>query len=308
MAKLRIGLALMVVSPVFAGACVAGASAADLVEAGATGTLKIKVTVAGGGRVVAEGAGWEYYDWKVDNAGDLTFELTAMEPSFDASQFAGLGGAGQDWEEEWDAKLDACNGDEACEDRVNRERMKDPRARSGAAAAMEMMQKMQRGEIDMNPTQQMWTIPTGVVRGTASIRDQKDTYGIIDTGGGPPVDVHCTTTGQKTLDRKPSGYGDLAPILTIDSKASSYELHLPIDEYIDVENSCYPGEKGSLGLLLSTGADSNGWAEILVVKGKLNAGARTAFSGKQSWKGDRSGYNAEPTTVTATWNFVEDAR
>lgn len=308
MSLLRIASGSVVVSAIFL--CLSlPAAAAELAEAGATGTLKVKVTVTGSGRVGSEGAGWDYYDWRVDNSGDLTFNLTAMEPNVDASQFAAMSGGGDaDWEQAYDDKFDACNGDAACEMRVTQQRMQDPRGQSNMAAAMSMMQKMQTGEIDMTPSTQTWTIPVGVVRGAVSVRDRKDTYGIIDTGGGPPVDTHCTTSGAASLDRKPSGYGDLAPILTIDSKKSTYELHLVVDEYIDAENSCEPGRKGSYGLLRSPAKDAASWPESLVVTGKLDPGARAAFSGKKSWKGDRSGYGAEPITVTASWSFVEDAR
>lgn len=309
MSLLRIASGIVVVSAFSLSLSSPAAVAAELAEAGATGTLKVKVTVAGSGRIASEGAGWEYYDWSVDNSGDLTFSLTAMEPSVDASQFAALsGGDDSDWEAAYDDKFDACNGDAACELGVTQKRMQDPRGQSNMAAAMSMMQKMQSGEIDMNPSKQTWTIQAGVVRGAVSVRDQKDTYGIIDTGGGPPVDSHCTTSGAATLHRKPSGYGDLAPILNIDSKNATYELHLAVDEYIDVENSCGPGVRSSYGLLGSPAKNAASWPETLVVTGKLVPGAKAVFSGKKSWKGDRSGYGAEPVTVTATWSFAEDAR
>lgn len=288
----------------------ATAPAAELAAAGTKGTLYVTVVVEGSGRVTSEGGGWEYLDWEVRNTAELRVEMTAQEGSMDAAKFAGLEGLGgdggeedQDWEEAWDNKIDACDGDEGCEMRVEMQKMQDPRFQASMGAAKAAMATMDFD--DLGPTLQSWTHVNGTFTGTASIEWKTDTYGIVESTGGGPGESHCVVSGRTEVESKPTGYGDIAAPLTINSEDSSYELTL-LEERpeVTVTEDCGFGSERSWHLSFLGGLAGGGtWSEVLKVKGLLSGSSdQPALSGTKVWSGEWQ--PGKETLVTVTWRFA----
>ena len=302
-----------------AASLTATAAAAEFASVGTKGTLTITVKVEGAGKVNSEGPGWDYYKWNTRNEAKLRYILTATEPMVDASQFANLSTAANgdnnsaegdetdddsSCEDAWDEKIDACNGDESCEMRVNLEKMKDPRFKKLQAKAMGVMAAMQEGGLDFDPSVQIWNTPTGVVNGTVSIQGHRDTYGILSETGGGKTEEHCAISGQETLNTKPSGYGDTDAMLSVNFKKFTYELGLRADWSVDVANSCEPGTKRSSKLLGFPPADAASWNQVLVVKGMISgSGSQFSLNGQQTWQGNLTPAGNEPVKVTISWEF-----
>ena len=323
MTKKRIAMALVAMAAL--GGTWSSASADDdgFAPVDSKGTLTLKVKVEGAGRVNSRGpeAGWDYYKWSTINEGTLQYELTAMEPTVDASQFAGLNAAtaaaatnagsddadeddDSDWEDAWDEKFDACNEDQACEFRVTQEKMKDPHFKKKREAASSAMSAIQSGGLDLGPAVQMWSIPIGVVNGSIAVKEQRDTYGLVSETGGPKGEQHCTTTGQTKLTPHPTGYGDMSMPLSVNVKKGTYELVLDADWATDVNDTCSPGGKNSRTLLGYAPEGMTSWTEAMTVKGMTaGKGSQLGIDGQQTWEGNLSTAGNEPIKVTISWEF-----
>jgi hypothetical protein len=323
MTKKRIAMALVAMAAL--GGTWSSASADDdgFAPVDSKGTLTLKVKVEGAGRVNSRGpeAGWDYYKWSTINEGTLRYELTAMEPTVDASQFAGLNAAtaaaaanagsddadeddDSDWEDAWDEKFDACNEDQACEFRVTQEKMKDPHFKKKRAAASSALAAIQSGDLDFGPAVQMWSATNGVVNGTIAVKEQRDTYGIVSETGGPKDEKHCTTTGKETLTPKPTGYGDMSMPLSVNVKKGTYELVLDANYGLSVTDTCSPGEKNSRTLLGYPPKGVTGWNGATTVKGlTAGKGSQLGITGQKTWEGNLSTAGNEPIKVTISWEF-----
>ncbi len=301
---------LLIIALAAAGATTAAAFAPE----GARGMLEMEITVEGQGRVDECGF-CDHYTWKALHRASLRVPVTAMAPAVDAAAIgAALGGAAgdaadgddeegdedEDWEAEWDDKLDACDGDEDCEVRVTMQKMQDPRFKSTMAAVAKGFSLVKSGQLDLGPALQHWAMLGGDVAGNVSIEQQRNSFGVADTGGGPKVDVECRIRGSETVKARPTGYGDMHPILTINAKQSTYELRLPAEQAIAVTDDCSPDQPQTAELLGFPGPGRN-WGEVLQVAGKLSGSAdRPSFDGSGVWEGDLSGHSVR---VTIQWNF-----
>jgi hypothetical protein len=211
----------------------------------------------------------------------------------------------------WDDKLDACNGNEACETRVEMQKMQDPRFQAMMGEAMGAMAAM--GGFDeieeaLSPSIQRWYMTGGTVTGTATVDEANNTFGAWAEDGSGKFDVHCSTTGEGTIEQRPTGYGDIFPAVTVNAKTSTFEVVLPVmDAVADIATVCdnAPNETGTptRRMMVTSGPIEGGFWDW-TARGELSGSSdQPAFTGTKTWVGTGLVMGNSPTRVTVKWKF-----
>ena len=340
----RLLVAVATVSPL---ACIA----ADLAPAGTVGTLTVKVTVEGAGKEKPRSGDFSKgTQWSVKNAGEITARLRARDASPDDSaenqqkQETLSGIVSQNLTEKdeevmnkWQDKEDACNGNEACENKVMMQKMSDPefqriqRKMQGAAPAMFAA----GAQINMAPTMQWWVLHNEGSAARLQVSLTEITYGIdvqTESNTKPGTyttykdDRTCRWSGSPRIDAAAGSLLDAQ--LRVDGKRMTYELRIPGDRvFIQMESVCSLKQgpnRSSQGHSVnddgrpirvplmgkpkgeSAVSSSAEFKELLTFKGKLTSASNPRLSGKRSFAADLSGYgtSAGPVKVTVEWQFV----
>lgn len=340
----RFAVAVATVSPLV---CIA----ADLAPAGTVGTLTVKVTVEGAGKEKpGPGEAGTGTQWSVKNSGEFTARLRARDASADDSaenqqkQEALSGIVSQTLTEKdeevmnkWQDKEDACNGNEACENKVMMQKMSDPefqriqRKMQGAAPAAFAA----GAQINMAPTMQLWGLHDEGSGARLQINLTETIYGVdvegeSETKPGTYIkykdDLTCRLSGSPRVGAG-SFHHDV--LLRVDGKRQTYEVRIPGDGiFVELQSVCtlkqgrpsrsltghsWTDRAGPIRIPLmgrpkSESADSSRaeFNELLTFKGKVASASNPRLSGKRSFAADLRGYRiaAGPVKVTVEWQFV----
>jgi len=314
--------------------------ALDFATPGTVGTLTFKVKAEGGGRYKAgPGAGYDAMTWKIKNSGEFELRVKAVDPTGDTSSenMEKIGKVGDSYQksiserdqevmDKWEEKVDACNGNEACENRVRTQMFADPQY-------MRVFQKMQGAApemlaagraVNLEPRNQIWTNTLGTSatgRGKVQIDLVEQTFGVIDTGGGGKVDVTCRWAGNTNIEPGMDG-SVIGATLIIDAKASTYEIQIPADALgMRVKESCRDSKDGAHGPSKNTrdlrvigAAPAPGekdFVRTLTFKGPVGSTRSPQFSGKKTvtteWLSNTSPPRI-PVKVTLEWHFSAGGR
>jgi hypothetical protein len=316
------------------------AFAADFAPTGTVGTLTVKVEAVGGAKHKAgPGAGLDAREWKIKNSGQFTIRVRAIDPVPDdspenqakaaAAQGAyqkTVGDNDQAVMDKWAEKVDACNGNESCENRVRGQMMSDPNymriVQNMQGAAPVLMDKARA--VDMSPTVQLWLddplnpSPPG---GNLQLDLTEKTLGVVDTGGGGKVDVSCRSKGNVKIgansDVRVGGTG-----VRINAKTSTYEIRIPADAFgAQIAESCSDSKSGSHGpsnnkkfVSLIGSSPPRGvkdFAQLLTFKGPIGSSRSPQMSGKKTltteWI-DARHQDSIPVKVTIDWQFSAGGR
>jgi len=341
----RFAVAVATVTPL---ACIA----ADLAPAGTVGTLTVKFTVEGAGKEKPRPGDFSKgTQWSVKNAGEITARLRARDASADDSaenqqKQEALGGIvsqtltekDEEVMNQWQDKEDACNGNEACENKVMMQKMSDPefqriqRKMQGAAPAMFAA----GAQINMAPTMQWWLLHNEGSAARLQVNVTETNYGVdvegeSETKPGTYInykdDLTCRLSGSPRID---AAAGSLSGAqLRVDGKRMTYEIRIPGDGiFVELQSVCTL-KKGrpSRSLTGHSWTDRSGliriplmgrpkgesahssraeFKELLTFKGKLTSASNPRLSGKRSFAADLRGYRiaAGPVKVTVEWQFV----
>lgn len=319
----------------------ATALAAEFAPSGTAGTLTVKVEAVGAGKHKASpGAGLDSREWKVKNSGQFTIRVKAMEPMGDASaenqsKMAAAREAydktfsqkDQDIQEQWADKLDACDGNEACENRVRAQMLADPQFQrmiqkaQGAGPAMIGSMKA----VDRAPRYQAWaTDPTdpSPASGSLQLDLQENAYGVIDTAGGGKVNVSCRWSGSHPI-KSGSSDSKVGARMLVDARTSTFEIRIPADAFsARLPESCADSKSGPHGASKNTrrvqligGRPAPGvkdFAEALTFKGKLGSTRSPQTQGKETITTDLFDANSPaasvPLKVTIEWQLAAGGR
>lgn len=312
------------------------ASAADFAPAGTVGVLTVKLEAAGAGQEIAPpGAGLDRREWKLKNSGQFTIRLKALEPVVDDSmenqeKMAGTREAydktftekDQQIQEKWEEKIDACDGEEACENMVRAQMMSDPEYQriilKAQGAGPEMFEAAKA--VDLTPSIQFWaTDPNdpSPASGSLELDLTENVYGGIDTEGGGKVDVFCRWNGKVNI-AKGSPEGKVGASLRVDAKNSTFEIRIPAEQFgAEVPESCSDSKTGSHGpskdmrrvplIGTSPPPGTDEIAQVLTFKGKLGSAQSPHMSGKETVTTDLGNPNvpgaSRPTKVVIEWQF-----
>lgn len=324
--------------------------AAELAPAGTEGTLTVKISVEGAGKEKPRPGDFSQgTQWSVKNSGEFTARLRARDASADDSaenrqkQEAMSGIVSQTLTEKdeevmikWQDKEDACNGNEACENKVMMQKMSDPefqriqRKMQGAAPAM----LAAGAQINMAPTMQWWVPRNEGSAARLQVNLTQITYGIdveteSKTKPGTYVnykdDLTCRWSDSSQVKANEGRFNDAH--LRIDGKRMTYELRIPGDRiFVELVSVCSLKKgpiRSSQGNSVQGGrpirvpligkpkgdsavSSSAEFKEPLSFKGKVASASNPRLSGKRSFDADMSGYGtaAGPVKVTVEWQFV----
>ncbi|MCB1892375.1 MAG: hypothetical protein KIT42_02745 [Rhodocyclaceae bacterium] len=325
----------------FVAAGAPGASAADFAPMGSVGILSFKVTAKAAGQVKGKGgADWDRQEWQMDNSGQLAIRLKALEPNLDDSR-DNMGKAGavkeaydktfsekdQEIQEKWEDKIDACDGNEACENRVRGQMLSDPQyqrmIRKAQGAGPDIMASAKA--VDLQPRIQMWVTDAqeaSPARGSVQVNLAEKTYGVIDTAGGGKVDISCQWTGK--LDIAPgSPDSKVGAELRVNTRTSTFEIRIPANRFgAATKESCSDSKTGShgpskntrkvplIGQVPARGAAN--FDQVLTFKGKLGSVRSPQLRGKETLTTDLGDANnpaaSRPVKVTIEWQFAAGGR
>jgi hypothetical protein len=314
--------------------------AIDFAPSGAQGTLNFKVVAVGGARHKASpGAGLDARAWKINNSGEYTIRIRAIDATGDGSaenqeKAAQVRGTfrqtvtekDQDVLDKWEEKADTCNGNEACENRVRGQMFADPQYQrifqKMQGAAPVLLDKARA--VNTGLRTQIWTSdPIDPLPGNGALRiDVEETnYGVIDTGGGGKVDVTCRWNGsQKITPGSPES--KLGATLIVDGKTSTYQIRIPADALgMKLTESCRDSKSGSHGpsknmrtmkIIGSTpGRGVKDFNQVLSFKGPLGSVRSPQMSGKTTvttdWI-DSKNPQLVPVKVSIEWSFSAGGR
>lgn len=290
-----------------------GAWAIDSMPQGATGVLEINVKVEGTGTENAgPGAGLESRAWSVLNVGAYRLTMIAEAPIVEGSRTAGTGSGSDneaDWEQEYEARTEACNGDPNCEMQVAMEQMNDPRAQLQMGELTAMMSAVQSGASGSAPNAQIWNM--SLRAGSVQIQQEEDAFGVISETGGT-VDVRCTSSTDQPLDTKRGGSPmTMHAVLTINTTESSYTLNLPVEEAFTLKRRCDNGRESyeekpakAASLLGDSPVGKSGWGPVLMVQGAVSRdGGNLVFDGHKVVRASVLNYADRIATVTIAWRF-----
>ena len=316
------------------------AFALEFAPPGTPGTLTFKVKAEGSTRHKAgRGAGYEAIAWKIKNGGEFSIVVNAVEPTADTSpqNREKIGKADDAYRktitendqaiiDKWEEKVDACGGNEACENRVRSQMFADPKYQRALqklqGAAPEIMGAAR--EVNYEPRMQIWTNTMGTsISGSGKVQFdvEETTFKVIDTAGGPPVDVTCRWAGTENIKLE-AGKQAMGVFMTIDAKASTYELRIPADQLAaQLTESCRDSKDGAHGpsknrRLLRVigngpGRGAKNFGQLLTFKGPVGSSRSPQFSGKQEvtteWLSNVQPPQV-PLKVTLEWHFSAKGR
>jgi len=314
--------------------------ALDFAAPGTPGTLTFKVKVEGAARHKAgPGAGYEAMAWKIRNSGEFAVRVNAVEPTADttAENQEKIGKADAAYRktitesdqttiDKWEEKVEACGGNEACENRVRMQMFADPKYLEAfqklQGAAPEMLGAAR--EVNTAPRMQIWTNTLGTAMtgsGKVQLDVEETTFKVIDTAGGPPVDVTCRWAGTENIKLE-SGKQTMGAFLTIDAQASTYEVQIPADQLVaQLTESCRDSKDGAhepsknkrlLRVIGSgPGRSAKSFGQLLTFKGPVGSTRSPQFSGKRvvttEWLSNVQPPQV-PLKVTLEWHFSAGGR
>ncbi len=321
-----------------AGSIPAVTAAQDPGSAGggpARGTLKVRVTVTGQGRLPGKASMWDSISWKARQTASFETRLvTAGAGGPDQAgggamaQAAGRPGAmsadeAQAILDKYDAKEEACGEDEACEDRLQAEKVADPKYQIALQTAMSASANVQQvaQAVNMATGLRVWLQdPSDPSAGTGSVRVEQNEvrFGAASgSEGGGREDLSQTWVG--------SASPVLGAELRTDDAAKTYELAL--DRLAGVglvgAQDCGPSHPAGpcrgelhpdgtpqdqaipfLGKEPPKGKD---WKTALTATGPLPAAGRP-LSGRMAFTANLGSWNDPtydmPVQVTVEWSFT----
>jgi len=316
------------------------AFALDFATPGTAGTLTFKVKAEGSARHKAgPGAGYDAIAWKIRNAGEFAITVNAVEPTGDttAENREKLGKVDdayhktitekdQEIIDKWEEKVDACGGNEACENRVRSQMFADPKYQRALeklqGAAPEIMGAAR--EVNYGPRMQIWTNTMGTsMSGSGKVQFdvEETTFKVIDTAGGPPVDVTCRWAGTENIKLE-AGKQAMGAFMIIDAKASTYEIQIPADQLVArLTESCRDSKDGAHGPSKNSrllrvigngpGRGAKNLGQLLTFKGPVGSTRSPQFSGKREvtteWLSNVQPPQV-PLKVTLEWHFSAGGR
>jgi hypothetical protein len=315
--------------------------AADFAPAGSAGTLTVKVEAAGGGKHMASpGAGLDAREWKLINSGHFTIRLKAMDPMADVSpvnqaKMTAARGAydkavtekDQEIIDKWEEKVNACNGNEGCENQVQAQMMADPRYQriimKMQGAAPEMLGAAQA--VNVAPRYQAWQsdpMDPSPASGNLQLNLQENGYGVIDSAGGGKVDVSCRWSGSLKI-APGSPESKVGAMVRVDAKTSTFEIRIPAEAFgARLTERCSDNKTGSHGPSKNTrevrlignspAPGVKDFAQALTFKGRLGSVRSPEMRGKQTITTDLFDANnpaaSVPLSVTIEWRFVAGSK
>lgn len=318
---ISLGLAGLAASLLGTSAFAQGGVAAP--TGGATkGTLTVRISVKGAGRLPGNVPDYQALVWKVNNTASFETRLVAMSgadlSAANAAKMAQVATAADEAIDDkvqavidkWNDKLDACE-DEACEDRVHAAMMADPGYRrimfamqpKGAA----VLQTAQG--VDLAPGLQGWAVDpldqyptTGSVRVEYSLRY----VGAMSETGGPRSDDAMTWVGALTLDKEPGG---MAGELNFDRAAGTYTIVLAgAHMAVEARDSDGTGNVTQVPLLGSEPPKGKEWESVLKATGPAGPDAAHGLSGKLTFTSNMGNWREPthdmPVQVTIEWSFT----
>jgi hypothetical protein len=299
----------------------------------------VKLEAAGAGQETARaGAGWDRREWKLKNSAQFTIRLKALDPVADDSRENREKMAGardvydktftekdEQIQEKWEAKIDACNGEEACESMVQAQMLSDPEYRriilkaQGAGAEMLGAAKA----VDLAPSIQLWAtdpLDPSPAGGSLELDLTENAYGVIDTSGGGKVDVFCSWSGKVSI-AKGSPESKVGTTLRVDARNSTFEIRIPAEQFgADLPESCSDSKTGPhgpsknmrhvplIGTSPSRGPEKI--AEVLTFRGKLGSARSLHISGRETVTTDLGDPDipgaSRPIKVFIEWKFDAD--
>ena len=311
-------LLCMLFSPFGAKGDSSGAKAIESAPGMLMGTLEVGVKVEGKGTEQAQpGAGWKYINWSVLHEASFKVPLVSQARAADGSPVELPDAPEPSAEEEarqealWDKKTEACKGDPACEMQVAIDRMNNPQNNQQM-----QLQALSVAVMPFGPGlgSQPWATHAAARAGTVRITQHEDTFGVIASEGGT-VDNHCIRSGEETLQVKPDGMpGDTYAPLIINIANGSYELQLPADYSLVLNNRCDNGSQtyeqtGSLTMQLlgNKPVGVPNWPSALTVRGKITGSInQPVFEGSKVVQADLLDVGpgaGRPIKVTLSWKF-----
>ena len=318
---ISLGLAGLAASLLGTSAFAQGGAAPS--TAGATkGTLKVRVTVSGEGRLPGRIPDYRALVWKTHNTASFETRLVAMSgadlSAANVAKMAQVAGAASEAMDDkvqavidkWNDKLDACE-DEACEDRVHAAMMADPEYRrimfdmqpKGAA----VLQTAQG--VNLAPGLQGWAVDpldqyptTGSVRVEYSLRY----VGAMSETGGPRSDDAMTWVGALTLDKEPGG---MVGELNFDRAAGTYTIVLTGARMtVDARDSGGTGDVRGVPFLGSEPPKGKEWESVLKATGPAGPDPAHGLSGKLTFTSNMGNWREPthdmPVQVTIEWSFT----
>jgi hypothetical protein len=259
----------------------------------AKGTLTVRVTVSGAGRLPGKVPDYEALVWKTHNTATFETRLVATSgvdlSAANAASMAQVAGAASEAMDDkvqavidkWNDKLDACE-DEACEDHVHSAMMADPEYRRimfdmqpKGAAVLQMAQG-----VNLTPGLQGWVVdPLDQYPTTGSIRVEHSLryVGMMSETGGPRADDAMTWVGALTLDKEPGG---AAGELSFDRAAGTYTIVLTgAHMSVAAHDSGGTGDVRAVPFLGSEPPEGKEWESVLKATGPAGPAAAHGLSG-----------------------------
>ncbi len=230
-------------------------------------------------------------------------------------------------QEKWEAKLDACNDNEACENRVRGQMMADPEfqriVRKLQGAGPRLVGAM--SGVNVAPRYQLWVSDPpdpSPASGKLQVDLQETNYGVIDTGGGGKVNYTCRWSGGLEIAQGSSD-SKVGATLRVDAKTSIFEIRIPAEQFgARLPESCSDSKTGSHGKSKNTRevpligrAPARGvkdFTQALTFKGPIASVRSPQVRGKESIVADLGDPNnpqaSQPVKVTIEWQFTAGGR
>ncbi len=302
------------------------AYAAEMAHQGAKGTLKINITVKGEGLLESGKTDFDSTRWNVAHVLSFDAPMIAQNPmegsaDMEGKDFSGSGLSPEDEavQEEWDKKIDDCNGDEDCEDAVMAAMVADPRYQKlqedMQKAAPDIMEIM--GQVNLGPGLQMWMPPTdkSVTRGTCKVHRDDWIYGVVEPTGGRS-NGRQTVDGEQTIGRG-EDMMDFTPMLTIDAKSMTYKIELDANLNVkakhsqEVDGEVLEKDQPTTINVFGNPPKEKTWKEALTLSGKVDSTTEPKFKGTKTIKSDLGNpddpHYTFPITVTVDWEFTPES-
>jgi hypothetical protein len=323
-------------------AAFSAAATADFAPRHAKGKLSFRVEVVGTGSESppARSSGWDRREWSHKASANLSIRLQAIDPVPDdsAENKARMADTRAAWDktfsekdqdiiEQWEEKIDECDGKEACENRVRAQMMADPayqrmirKAQGGGGAVMQAAQA-----VDTKPQIQLWlsdALDPAPAAGSLSAEAVEKVIGAISETGGK-VDVTCKASGKLDI-RAGSAESKIGATLRIDAKRGSYEILVPahrfglsaIESCADSKSGAHPPGQNKWNLQLTghhAAKGQNSLDAAFTFRGKLAGSPRSPqLKGRESittyLKDPGDPRYGRPVKVTIEWQFAAGGR
>lgn len=290
----------------------------------AKGILRATITVTGSGGEGYRSGGYDSLRWTARHTLSYETTLYAFEPMADTSSgnAAAMASAESAVREvfdedaeavqaKWDEKMDACDGNEACEMRVTGAMMADPAYRQ---LVLKLQSKgagimAKASAVNFNARYQLWgyragsDLPLPSYQGTASLERHQRRWGLVSTdGSGKSNDeARWARDGALPAGISPNRDGHLA----VDAETGTYRLEIPAEFVLPVvlcaapTGKCEPADDSTKVRLLE-GELPEQFATVVTATGKVTDPAKPAASGTVSFE---PVLHDGKVKVTIEWSF-----